>query len=529
MALATVACALYTRIASPWHLLAPVCLVPWLAVLEATRSLRGALLVGAGFAAAFTGTTFGWFAPAIASYAAVPAGVGWLVLLLAAPLLQPQLITFAGARRLLRSRGAGDAYTALAGAAVYVGTEWLWGKLFGDTLGYALHPATWIRQAADLGGVHLLTVAVVLANEGVWAALRATSAARAATALAGVVAVLAALLGYGAVRTSQLAAVGDGAAVTAGVVQAGLSRYDQMAAEMGSWEAVRAILDTHFARSSELLARERFDVLVWPETVYPTTFGSPKSPDGAAFDREIAGFVATTGVPLIFGAYDLDDGREYNASVFLEPPDGGPLEFETYRKAALFPLTERVPWWLDVPLVRRALPWLGTWASGDGGAVVPLALPDGRSVRIAPLICYDVLAPELARAAVRAGAQLLVTLSNDSWFDGGVGPHLHLIGAAFRSIETRRPQVRATNTGVSAVISPLGDLTTTAGVGARTAFTARVTPRDAPVTLVVRWGDWVGPTAVVVAAVLVLGRLARRAPQALPRVGSRPAKGSAVS
>ena len=45
----------------------------------------------------------------------------------------------------------------------------------------------------------------------------------------------------------------------------------------------------------------------------------------------------------MFGAYDVDAGDEYNAAVFLEPPANGRLEFETYRKAWLFPLTERVP------------------------------------------------------------------------------------------------------------------------------------------------------------------------------------------
>src|SRR5262249_61639550 len=89
----------------------------------------------------------------------------------------------------------------------------------------------------------------------------------------------------------------------------------------------------------------------------------------------------------------------------------------------------------------------GTWAPGGGGEVVALRLRDDRMLRVAPLICYDALAPALAWRAVRDGAEMIVTLSNDAWFAGGPAPWLHLVGAAFRSIETRRPPVRATHPG----------------------------------------------------------------------------------
>src|SRR5262249_5356932 len=163
-----------------------------------------------------------------------------------------------------------------------------------------------------------------------------------------------------------------------------------------------------------------------------------KSADGAAFDRAIAGFVARSDVPLIFGSYDTDGADEFNAAVFLEPATHGPLAFETYRKTSLFPLTERVPALLDHDVVRRWLPWLGTWKPGGGSRAVSVRLRDGRTVRVAPLICYDALDARHALAAVRDGAELIVTLSNDSWFTVGDAAWLHLVGAAFRSVETRR-------------------------------------------------------------------------------------------
>src|SRR5262249_56809439 len=95
--------------------------------------------------------------------------------------------------------------------------------------------------------------------------------------------------------------------------------------------------------------------------------------------------------------------------------------------------------------------------------VVKSTLPDGRRLPVAPLICYDALVPGQVRSAVRAGAEVIVTLSNDAWFGAGPAAWLHLVGAAFRSVETRRPQVRSTNTGISAVIDAGGSIVAQAG------------------------------------------------------------------
>jgi apolipoprotein N-acyltransferase len=429
------------------------------------------------------------------------------LLLLLAPLLQPQLVVFAAARFLGRGR-AGALRGSLAAALAWVAAEWGLPKLLGDTLGHGLQASTWLRQGADLAGPAGLTLALLLANEAALVTLRGR--ARAALAFA---AIAAALSGYGAFRLHQGVDAGSTRPlVTAALIQADVRDYAKLREALGSFEAVRAILDTHFELSAEALARGGIDVVVWPETIYPTTFGSPKSDAGAIADRAIAAFARSSGVPLVFGAYDAESGYEYNAAVFLDPQADGSASFETYRKARLFPLTERVPAWLDSAGLRGALPWLGAWRAGPGPEVVPLRLADGRTLRVAPMICYDTLAPEHARAAVRAGAELLLALSNDSWFDGGEGPHLHLIVSAFRSIETRRPQLRATPTGISAAIDASGEITARADVGAREALIASILPGGGG-SLALALGDWLGPaSALAVVALLALpARSAARA------------------
>src|SRR4029450_8681775 len=154
-------------------------------------------------------------------------------------------------------------------------------------------------------GVGGLTLVVLLVNEDVLAVLRALTARRprAEPVSAALRAALPPAL-PGAFRRPPLEAEAARAPqLTAGIAQADIARYGELARAVGSFEAVASILEAHFALSHAALAEAAgLELLLWPETVYPTTFGAPKSPDGAAFDRALGAFVRRTGGPLLFGA-----------------------------------------------------------------------------------------------------------------------------------------------------------------------------------------------------------------------------------
>ncbi|KQZ65533.1 apolipoprotein acyltransferase [Lysobacter sp. Root559] len=504
---------LYARGGPAWGL-GFVALVPWLLVLDTDRTMLRVSANAALMSIAFVAAAFHWFGAAIGAYTGVGASTGTVALLVSAPLLQPQFIAFALVRQ-WAGRRYGPVLRALAAACAWVACEWLAPKLLGDTLGHGLFSSAVLRQVADLGGAAGITLLLLLVNEAVAFAIeqRGRGARTLLRPLVLASVIVACMAGYGLVRRAALQAppVDDAPTLRVAMVQASITDYERLRREMGAYAVVRHVLDTHYALSWSAIRDHDADVLLWSETVYPTSFGSPRSEDGAALDREIQGFVDAAGVPLVFGTYDRDGQGEYNAAAFLEPGKG---MLGAYRKTHPFPLTEYVPAWLDGPWLRRWLPWAGGWRPGDGARVLPLRSADGREVNVVPLICLDDVHSDLAIDGARLGAQAIVGMSNDSWFTAyPVGARLHLAVAAFRSIETRLPQVRVTTNGLSAIIDDTGEVLASTSMGDQAVLTAFVSARDPSPTLMVRWGDWVGRAA----AAFLLGLAALAAWQASRR------------
>jgi apolipoprotein N-acyltransferase len=491
--------ALYAHGGAGW-LLGFVLLVPWLRTLDASATLTKVLLRAWAMSVAYTAGAFAWFGIAFGHYVQIGGAAGLALLLLAAPLFQPQFLSFALARHLTLRRH-GPAPGALAGAAAWVATEWLLPKFLGDTLGYGLYPSPLLRQGAAVAGTAGLTLLLLLANEGIAAALARRAAGLRASARPLALAALAPLLlaAYGQIVLSASPAA-TGKPLRMGLIQANIIDYERQRHEKGTQAFVREILDTHYAMSYDAVVRQHADAVLWSETVYPTTFGHPKSAAGAELDHELLGIVNAAGVPFVFGTYDRDSAGEYNAAAFVQP-GAGLLGF--YRKTRLFPFTEYVPAWLDGPLLRRWLPWTGNWQPGNGARVLPLRLADGREVPVLPLICFDDMDTGLAIDGVRLGAQAILTMSNDSWFTADpLGAQLHQAAAAFRSIETRLPQFRVTSNGYSGVIDATGRVLAGTRMGEQTLLIAGMPVQSPAPTLIVRWGDWLGRAACALLVVL---------------------------
>jgi len=194
------------------------------------------------------------------------------------------------------------------------------------------------------------------------------------------------------------------------------------------------------------------DLLIWPETALP---------DELRWSERAADLVrslAAKGTPLLLGSLDFvpEEGqgpydRVYFNSSFLVDRDGR-LTGE-YRKKHLVMFGEYMPFGDVFPFLRSLTPMPEDVTPGAGSGV--LRVP-GEDVGLGMLICFEDLMPYLARELVDEGADVFVNQTNDAWFDPLWGSWSHLANAVFRSVEQRRPTVRATNSGVSAWVDVRG-------------------------------------------------------------------------
>ncbi len=205
------------------------------------------------------------------------------------------------------------------------------------------------------------------------------------------------------------------------------------------------------------------DVIIWPETAYPSTVRVEDTQSVPALKLLLTGAVRAEGYnPQI---------RIWNSLVAINP-HGEVLTY--YDKHQLVPFGEFVP-------LRRVLP-LDKITPGDidfsrGAGAQTLTV--GSLPPFSPLICYEVIFPWLAVDATNRPAWLL-NLTNDAWYGDSAGPHQHFEMARMRAIEQGLPLVRAANSGISAVIDGRGRVLHSLGLNQRGVIDAPLPAPEMP-------------------------------------------------
>lgn len=508
-------------------------LVPWFFVLHGASTPRRALVQGLWLSFLMTLGGFSWVAFVLHQFAGLPWAVAIIGLLLFGLICQPQFLIFAPAftffhKRLDASRRTG--LTMLAAGAffalTYSGVDWILPKLFVDTLGHSFYQAHRLRQAADIGGAHLLTFIVLLVNYAIWwLALNFQQTRRRgvwqfggalppATPLLIVAAIASGSAWiYGSTRYSALQGIIQNPVekLQAAVIQGNIGDIEKLASEKGIRSAAEKVVGTLLGMSDHALSTgdRKPDVVIWPETSYPSTFRTPQTPDELARDQLVERFVQERQIPLLFGGYDRMGGEDFNSLFFLHPQPvqlekGETSDQQVYHKNILLLFGEYIPGMEHIQFLKDLFPQIGNFGRGEGPEVfnVPLAPtpehPDrtDRVLKTGPIICYEALFPNYVIDAARMGSQMILNITNDSWFGPYQEPQLHLSLVIFRSIETRLPQLRSTNTGISALILPDGTISHQTRIGEPEIMNVSV-PLIAPVsTLMLKWGDWFGPHAL---------------------------------
>lgn len=213
------------------------------------------------------------------------------------------------------------------------------------------------------------------------------------------------------------------------------------------WDPAQIDAQLELYRDLTLGAR-RTDLIIWPETAVPVLLDSARG----YLDR-IGDFASNrqsaliTGVPIRQEVHH--QRRYYNGITVVGAGDG------TYLKQKLVPFGEYVPL-QDV--LRGLIAFFDLPMSDFARGPADQPLLQAKGYQIAPFICYEVVYPEFA-AGMAARSDLLLTISNDTWFGTSIGPLQHLQMARMRALEAGRWMIRATNSGVTALIDPQGRIT----------------------------------------------------------------------
>jgi len=398
-----------------------------------------------------------------------------------------------------------DASRLLALAASLTISEWLRGQLLTgfpwNAFGYALSEPLALAQAASLvglWGMTFLTVAIFASP-----AVLIDSNARGRKPWIVPAAALALLLAmgvFGAIRLS-LQPTRMVADVKLRIMQPNLQQDVKF--NYGAKQEVMRKYLTLSDRASGPQSTGVHDasILIWPESAFP--FFLTREADAMA---QIADLLPK-GTVLITGSVRVPDDtppgvritRAYN-SIYVIDHDGSVLS--VYDKLHLVPFGEFLPFqnWMEKIGFSQLTKVQGGYIPGTRRR--SLDIPN--APRALPLICYEAIFPgNVTERDDRPG--WIVNLTNDGWFGISTGPYQHLQQARMRAIEEGLPVVRAANTGISAVIDPMGRIVAQLGLGIEGVLDASLPAAIAP-TVYARFGNISAAILVAIALILVLRR-----------------------
>jgi apolipoprotein N-acyltransferase len=374
--------------------------------------------------------------------------------------------------------------------------SWLLSGFPWAMLGHSQFRTLPLIQIADLCGVYGITALIVLANIVLYRAFRAVSGSDVpypVKSLAVLLVLFAATLLYGFQRLNQRPPESARAVKTA-LIQGNIPQDVKWSPEFRN-----RTIDT-YERLTRSAAGSGVDLIVWPESAVPFFFQD--EPEPAA---RIRGLARELSAALMVGspAHELYNGkRVFLNSVFMIDPTGETVGRGD--KLHLVPFGEYVPLGRYFPFISKLVVGIGDFSPGTKAVTLPVA-----GTRVGTLVCYEVVFPELARRYVNNGARIMVNITNDAWFGRSSAPYQHLSIAAFRSVETRTPMIRAANTGITAIIDQNGYIRTMTGLFVEGYRTGEVVPGTAR-SLYLTIGDLPAWICLFLTAILAIAAVFRR-------------------
>jgi apolipoprotein N-acyltransferase len=368
---------------------------------------------------------------------------------------------------------SGGLTTIMTGATLWCLLEWLWGQspLWWTALANSQSPHNLaIVQLSQLSGADGITLALLLVN----GAIAQAWLQREGKLLAVAVGLGLSFHGFGWGLAQQPMTSDPANTLKIGLVQGNLPTRLKMS-PVGLKPSVETYLEGY-----RTLATQNVDAVLLPEGAFPFLWGQSFS--GEEF--RVASAVRTAHVPLWAGVFVPTQDR-YTQSLLSLLGDGSVAG--QYNKVKLVPLGESLPFG---PVLERVLHHLSPIQLGmvAGSPHQILETPFGQVI---VGICYDSVFAELFRAQAAAGGQFILSMANNDPFGDRMMAQHHALDV-LRAVETDRWLVRATNTGISAIIDPHGQTRWKSPINQAVSYVAIIERRNTQ-TLYVQFGNWLLP------------------------------------
>ncbi|MGB7292256.1 MAG: apolipoprotein N-acyltransferase [Thermodesulfobacteriota bacterium] len=469
----------YSGIVS-WFLLIP------LLIAIRDKSPMNALVLGT-FAGTVTNSSgFYWLIGTLSRFGGFPFPVSLLLLLILSAFtgLSFGIFSYLTTKlQLLKKRGMSS---ALAIASIWTSVEFLFPFLFPYTIANPQANFLPVIQVSDLFGIYAVGFLIVLVNvtlmRGYIFIKEQNQMPYSEIIISVILLTLTISYGFWKVRTENKL-MSEAPKLSVGLVQANFDFFEKV-------ENNQDIISKRHKSMSEALNPP--DLIIWPETAIQAWI--PTSADQLIERGSVA-------VPEIPGTYflvgglsfetkgnpsdkiGLNDIKKYNTA-FLTDSNGKILG--RYHKIKLLLFGEYLPFSNIFPSLQSLSPASGDFIPGNELTLFEIK---EKGIRIAPLICYEDIIPSFSRKFAAKGANLIVNITNDAWFGKTYAPYQHLLVSIPRSVETRRYLIRATNTGISAIIDPLGRVVEKTEIFKEASLEGKVAILDGKNTLYTRIGD----------------------------------------
>lgn len=308
-------------------------------------------------------------------------------------------------------------------------------------LGYSQYLNLPMIQIADIFGAWGVSFLVVMVNAALYFLI---SEKKIKSSIIPLV-ILIAVLSYGFYRlTTHDLKSASGKSIKVSVIQGNIPQ------ELKWYPGARQEIMEKYIMLSRLAAQEKPDLIVWPEAAVPVILE-----EEPAYYEMVCNLAKQVKTPLLFGAVTSRQGLYYNSALMVSP--GGEM-IGRYDKLHLVPFGEYIPLRKILPFLETIVP-IGDISPGKEYTLFNVNLPGvGHNLRskFGVLICFEDVFPGLSRQFALRGAQFLVNITNDAWYQHSFASYQHFQASVFRAVENRVAVLRSANTGVTGFISPEG-------------------------------------------------------------------------